>query len=286
MKRKHWTPGSFLLLIATRTLSVGLFSLIGLAAGAQVQDGAEYKSGVLVLKTGQAIAIRGDYELTETEVHFTDSHGRYVTLPLSKVNINESNRRNMVSERSGRVEGPRNQIGAVTKVKRPRDDPAPTETPPASTPHQPNSADGLPALDDWRTLETLSDPMAAKELIQNGLTNAGPFLLAVFMALALSLLISFVTHIYILIVAYRDGSFWGLTLTLTYLSTWGSGLLNYIMGDSLPWFLTLSIQLLHYGLVFLFIMAQCHGSRLKYLLLWLSPVILLMLVLAKALLFG
>ncbi len=239
--------------------------------GAQDSETDSYKSGVLVLKNGLVVAIRGDYEVIDQEVHFTDSKGRYLTLPLKQVDLAESRRRNEKQAYSRSSAGEREGSEYDPALKR-------EGGPEIYIPSQPfkpetlvESSQGLndlfPEDMDWDWSLKDLDQEEIKQKFEDFSTRIGISFVIFLGLLLLGYLTSFFTHLYIIYTAFRDGSWWGLALLLTYLGPWVLG----FMDISSNLLFSSGLSLFHFVLLLIYIIINCHGSKFKYLFLLLLP---------------
>jgi len=262
--------------------SVLLFLLCGLLPG---QD-AGYRSAVLVLKDGRVIATRGEYEVMGEEVQFTFDNGELMTMPLAKIDLTETDRRNREMKQRQNLVAPDeddiySQVEAYKQGWREEpisDPPAVTQTdPPAVTPTDPQT-------EDWSTL--FED--IGQFLDQVRKEDHGPAVLFTFFGLVLLFLLLFLvslcTQIYLVFKSFGIGAGWGLTLSLFLV---GKLFLFPLLlfGEIEAWMEVVALfsEFLLSLATLVFILFHCHGSRMKLLLLLYSPTITLLLLCLLAL---
>lgn len=245
----------------------------------------EYQHGVLVLSDGRTLAIRGEIEVLGDEVQFTDGRGELMVLPLDRVDLDETKRRNDAIRSKSSADSPVTPDGSLfsevtnyqlqekkegkkTEIVMEQVNPAPQSK---------RMAPSLPAADqmDLQDIPTLSivDQEQAQqwiEKLQEKISQAPGFAWALAVAgilLAIFGLMSFIVQIYLIFIATREGFLWWAPLFVCFVGPlvlngvgWFLGASNLIftLGPSVLSFLSLI-------LFPAFIIACCPGRRFRLL---------------------
>ena len=201
------------------------------------------KGSVLVLKDGREIFLSGSYEVIGDEVQFYDHRGQLTSLQSSQVDIPATEARNEELREGDwqRNDGPYISEVIIEDKRDPADKPPPITPQPRSNMEwyelfQENQ-DPQVLMDEWQRFQD--------SVIEE--TGELPFRVLIGV-IFFTMLISFVTNIYIIIKGFEEGLGWGLSMLLSFLCLYP---LNMI-------------------LTFCFILIHLSGNRLKILILWLS----------------
>jgi hypothetical protein len=216
--------------------------LFCLPLAAQVSD-TRTPTKVIVLKDGRLIGIQGDFEIIETEVFFTDSSGRYLSLPLNRVDLDKTRERNEALARGE----PITQGGSQPAQTRKPTIIIPPEQIERSMEAQEQSDDrAFNQAEDWFGQDV---PQAEDidRIVEDLISEVGePLLLVLLVGLAITALISLVVSIYLIVEGFHEGMLWGMSLLLTFLCL---GPLNVV-------------------LTLIFIIGFYRGNRLLVFFLW------------------
>ena len=230
----------------------------------------DYQSGLLVLKSGRVVSIRGDIEVFGDEVQFTFANGELASLPLNKVDLAATKSRNEEIRRKNQVaidtanQGEPSLAEEVERWKSGQADGSVPGAEPAAPPGNQGIATGLPGRDDAETFspKELADMEPWLERIYQNLQSKTYYYPMLFGAvlLVLSSLVAIILNWYLIFLGFQTGTGWGLSLLLTYL---------------VPWLICLpGLSLIHTILLIVYVMANCYGSRAKFLFLLFLPILL------------
>ncbi len=259
---------------------------------------AEHQSGLIVMKDGRVIAMRGNYEVMGQEVHFTDGKGEMMSLPLSKVDLAATDRRNeKLRARGPRVPAEDDLVGQVEQYKQRKKaspdsgepppivyqntspdsgaKPGPDPSPPASKPRDSSGANRA-LVNPPLTEGELTRLWQRRDEVANRIEPSTKVLFGIlFLVFLLASLISFILQIYLVFTSFGKHFLWGLALVGAFLLPflyWPLvGLLPTGRFEGLFGSLGLALNGLFSLLLFFYILRECVGSRLKLLFWWLAP---------------
>ncbi|QTD52420.1 TIGR04086 family membrane protein [Sulfidibacter corallicola] len=268
------------------------------AAAWQDQGPTINSSGVLVMKDGRMIAIRGEYEVLDQEVHFTHGSGELMVLPLSKVDLKATETRNRQI-----AEGTLSQDESLTnrkgfkKVKgRPNANPEQSVYVKVSGSEEESAQveEAQNPFENQEFLEQFKDAEWARWLMDNLRDPddmpswTAPVFWGLLVLLALSSFVSFFFQLFLMFRAFQESGLWGFGLIVSFMTQIAVSLGGMMAfggtGHQGMMWAGIAIGWIYNILVFLYILLNCSGSRLKYLFLWLSPVIGMVLLYAFVLL--
>lgn len=262
--------------ILSLTLVIACFCM-----GLMAQE-AQYESGLLVLRDGRVLAIRGDYEVYGDEVRFTDQNGKVMSLPFDKVDLNETDRRNQIlREKNRKAQTEANQSEAlVDQVERwQRDNPQSQDETPKF--YRETKADEVLANQDIpRQLAPYEDELKQVfEWVDRRVnTTSRGFVISMYVFLGVMVLaglVSFITQILLLLKSYQESGWWFAAL---FIGMFGPliSLIASCFGQNLFFVVSLISTIFAIVLPILlvvFIVLYCEGSRLRYFLCWLAPMV-------------
>ncbi len=249
----------------------------------QAQAQTEMRSGVIALKDGRMVAIRGDFEILGDEVQFTNANGELMSLPADKVDLEKTRRVNAELRKEKAAPASASGDSLFDQVERYKREKAsgkgaevkigevdPVEPPPP----EPQPENSLPFDQDMNVEEARQ----AMQEWMDQLDKRAFIFVAVFAVLILAAsLVSLITQIYLIFKSFGTGPLWGLALLGCFIGPYGLTIANAIVPFASPIMASLIsafASLLYLILLFAYIMIHCHGSRLKLLVLWLSPLTL------------
>ena len=249
-----------------------VFAWIWIAPLHFVQE-SQVKSGVLVLVDGRMLAIRGELEVFGEEVHFTNAEGQLMALPLAKVDMKATQRKNELLK-NGLDDAARRELldeEPVKKTKRkkpeiwiPDDSGKLKQVEDAVKRPEEKPVQKTPSLEFGNYQEFSQE-------IKNHLTPQMIWISLVFVGLlAITGLIGFGTQIYLVINSFSVGARWGLSLAFTMLSPLTAPFVALFFPFGLgknPQFMIAMIYifpLIFNFLLFLYVLMYKYGSRLKF----------------------
>jgi len=261
--------------------SVPLFFLFLVSGFVLAQ--VDYQHGILILADGRSVAIRGEIEVLGDEVQFTDGLGELMVLPLDRVDLVETKRRNEEIRSKSSSATPVTPDGSlyseVTNFQlQEKKDGKKREiiiekadkAPQSSRKHYDSSQPTVSQLNDIPTLAFLNQEQV-EELVRqfeekmNKTPNLDLILKVAGLFLLIFVLMSLFSQIYMIIISFREGFFWWFSLMACFLgpiilnvSGWFLGATNLVftMGPSI-------LSLLGLIMFPAFIIMCCEGRRLR-----------------------
>jgi len=251
----------------------------------------KYQSGVIILKDGRIIAMRGDYEINGNDVQFLDDRGERVYLSASKVDFQKTDRQNtIIRERSKDKHTIIDDGSLYSKIMRGKEDEAarqrkagaPEKQNNLKSPTKKNHQNGVihhipkyeqrPSLKPGQYVEAMEDVV---EDLRNMAPVSGGVFLTLLAIFALLGIISLITEIYLMIISYHDSVMWGLAITFFSLgSVFIPVLFLFFFGASNP----MLAALINFGLalgrvvtLILYIILVFPGHRMRVFLFWSAP---------------
>lgn len=247
----------------------------------------EYFDGVIVLKDGRVLSMRGEIEEIGDEIHFLDQRGELMVLSASMVDLEETHRRNEALR--NQVKRAREQsleddgsLYAKVKLQQKKEDAKggqrvqvqtdcgakPEVKEPTWFPSQPEKSGSQGVFADPQQLERRArEQLEPLRQLAAGYTWALWVLLGLFLLAGLSNLIM---TIYLYVCSFQEGAGWWIVLTLVFPVPILLNIGGCVTGFQNPWFVWVAPLLNLVGIFAFpaFILFCCHGRRIRYLFLW------------------
>jgi len=244
----------------------------------------DYQHGLIVLNDGRVVSMRGDWEVIGDEVHFMDGRGELVVLPVDKVDLDATEKRNQEIRSKSKGDGVVNDGSLYSKVEKykrsqkkkgieltnenmtPKVEMEPVE-------NQPKADTGIQGqIERFGNLDAEQVEQWSRK-IQEKLETT-PQLGAVLIGFALLMLVfglmTLITQIYLIVISFREGFFWWFSLLATFAGPFFLNLMGVFLGSSnfIYSYAPQVLQLLGFIAFPAFIISCCPGRRFKLLMLW------------------
>lgn len=273
---------------------LAMLLMAGFVVFAQQQ---EYKPGLLVFKDGRVIAMRGEYEVAGDEVHFTDGNGELMSIPLGKVDLPATDRRNQeIRTKAPPAPQEDDLVGQLeqydrrsAKTGRGYESLAPgdRETVPGAPTRPPQNT---PSTEPWTPTPTRIQDLFERPVTIGDIDWLGQKLkevtnridgrtkttfMILFGFLLLFCLISALVQVYLVVVSFGNSLSWGFGLLGAFLLPTVYWVLKQFFPAEISWgilgWLGLATNLLFPLVLLFYILLRCANSRLKLLFWWLAP---------------